>query len=98
LVQVIAMQAADAGFAVGFGKAEELHQIAACGPLLVALRSGPNPVLDATPSPGSRRRRRRPQRAIDGDGSLLTRRGGTHPCVGHVHASRDSRGVPRRPR
>ncbi|WP_445165862.1 AAA family ATPase [Mycolicibacterium sp. Dal123E01] len=47
LVQAIATQAADAGFAVGSGKAEELHQIAAGGPLLVALRSGPDPLLDA---------------------------------------------------
>ena len=47
LVQAIAAQAADAGFAVGFGKAEELHQIAAGAPLLVALRSGPDPLLDA---------------------------------------------------
>ncbi|MBB3603306.1 DNA-binding CsgD family transcriptional regulator/RecA/RadA recombinase [Mycolicibacterium sp. BK556] len=47
LVQAIAAQAADAGFAVGSGKAEELHQIAAGAPLLVALRSGPSPLLDA---------------------------------------------------
>jgi DNA-binding CsgD family transcriptional regulator len=47
LVQAIAAQAAHAGFAVGSGKAEELHQIAAGAPLLVALRSGPNPLLDA---------------------------------------------------
>ena len=43
LVQAIATQAAEAGFAVGFGKAEELHQIAAGAPLLVALRSGTEP-------------------------------------------------------
>ena len=47
LVQAIAAEAAEAGFAVGSGKAEELHQIAAGGPLLVALRSGPDPLLDA---------------------------------------------------
>ncbi|OYN76323.1 hypothetical protein CG716_22115 [Mycolicibacterium sphagni] len=47
LVQAIAAEAVDAGFAVGLGKAEELHQIAAGAPLLVALRSGPNPLLDA---------------------------------------------------
>ncbi|MCV7218429.1 ATP-binding protein [Mycobacterium crocinum] len=47
LAQAIATQAADDGFVVGFGKAEELHQIAAGAPLLVALRSGPAPLLDA---------------------------------------------------
>lgn len=46
LVQAIATQAADDGFVVGSGKAEELHQIAAGAPLLVALRSGPTPLLD----------------------------------------------------
>jgi len=47
LVRAVAAQAASAGFAVGAGKAEELHQIAAGAPLLVALRSGPDPLLDA---------------------------------------------------
>src|SRR4051794_24462161 len=47
LVQAIVTQAKNAGFAVGSGKAEELHQIAAGAPLLVALRSGPDPLLDA---------------------------------------------------
>nr|WP_255414236.1 LuxR family transcriptional regulator [Mycobacterium sp. shizuoka-1] len=47
LVQSIAADAASGGFAVGVGKAEELHQIAAGAPLLVALRSGPTPLLDA---------------------------------------------------
>jgi DNA-binding CsgD family transcriptional regulator len=47
LMQAIATQAKEAGFAVGSGKAEEFHEIAAGAPLLVALRSGPDPLLDA---------------------------------------------------
>ncbi len=47
MLRAVAEQAARAGFAVGSGKAEELHQIAVGGPLLVALRSGTRPLLDA---------------------------------------------------
>lgn len=42
-----ALQARKLGFAVGVGKAEPLEQIAPLAPLLVALRSGPSPLLSA---------------------------------------------------
>ena len=42
-----ALQARRLGFAVGVGKAEPLEQIAPLAPLLVALRSGPSPLLSA---------------------------------------------------
>ncbi|STZ82464.1 helix-turn-helix transcriptional regulator [Mycolicibacterium aichiense] len=47
MLQAVARQAAAAGFAVGFGKAEELDQISAGAPLLVALRSGSQPLVGA---------------------------------------------------
>jgi DNA-binding CsgD family transcriptional regulator len=40
-------QALRAGFATGVGKAEEIEQIAPGAPLLLALRSGPQPLLDS---------------------------------------------------
>ena len=45
LVEWAAADAADRGFACGLGKAEESDQIAPLAPLLVALRSGPAPLL-----------------------------------------------------
>jgi AAA ATPase domain len=47
VVRTVVEQAARMGFAVGYGKAEEVDQIAPGAPLLVALRSGANPLLDA---------------------------------------------------
>lgn len=38
-------QALEFGFAVGFGKADQVSQIAAGAPVLLALRSGPTPLL-----------------------------------------------------
>jgi hypothetical protein len=43
----VADQARRLGYAVGVGKAERISRIAAGTPLLVALRSGPRPLLDA---------------------------------------------------
>ncbi|WP_328603400.1 AAA family ATPase [Amycolatopsis sp. NBC_00345] len=45
LLRAIAEQAGRMGYAVGTGKADEIGQIAAGGPLLVALRSGQGPIL-----------------------------------------------------
>ena len=45
--QAVAEQAAETGYAVGIGKAEEIGQIAPGAPLLVALRSGGRPLLSA---------------------------------------------------
>jgi DNA-binding CsgD family transcriptional regulator len=47
LLRVVTDQAAGAGFVVGSGKADEIDQIAPGAPLLVALRSGPQPLLDS---------------------------------------------------
>ncbi|WP_200214338.1 ATP-binding protein [Micromonospora coerulea] len=47
MLQAIAEQATRQGFAAGFGKAEEMDQIAPGAPLLVALRSGSRPLLDS---------------------------------------------------
>ncbi len=46
-IQAVAEQAAETGYAVGIGKAEEIGQIAPGAPLLVALRSGGRPLLSA---------------------------------------------------
>jgi DNA-binding CsgD family transcriptional regulator len=45
--RAVAEQAAELGYAVGIGKAEEIGQIAPGAPLLVALRSGARPLLSA---------------------------------------------------
>jgi DNA-binding CsgD family transcriptional regulator len=45
LLSAVAEQAGRLGYAVGTGKADEIGQIAAGGPLLVALRSGGDPIL-----------------------------------------------------
>ena len=45
LLHAIGEQASEMTFAIGAGKAEELHQIAPMQPLLVALRSGRSPLL-----------------------------------------------------
>jgi DNA-binding CsgD family transcriptional regulator len=47
LLGAVAEQARRMGYLVGAGKAEEIDQIAPGAPLLVALRSGPRPLLDA---------------------------------------------------
>jgi len=47
LLRVVTGQAARTGFVVGAGKADEVDQIAPGAPLLVALRSGPQPLLDS---------------------------------------------------
>ncbi len=47
LLRVVTDQAARTGFVVGAGKADEIDQIAPGAPLLVALRSGPQPLLDS---------------------------------------------------
>jgi DNA-binding CsgD family transcriptional regulator len=46
VVRTILEQAGRMGFATGYGKAEAIDQIAPGAPLLVALRSGANPLLD----------------------------------------------------
>jgi DNA-binding CsgD family transcriptional regulator len=48
VVRTAMEQAARMGFATGYGKAEEVDQIAPGAPLLVALRSGSTPLLDGT--------------------------------------------------
>jgi DNA-binding CsgD family transcriptional regulator len=45
--RAVAEQAAELGYAVGIGKAEEIGQISPGAPLLVALRSGAHPLLSA---------------------------------------------------
>jgi DNA-binding CsgD family transcriptional regulator len=45
LVRTVTSEAARMGITVGVGKAEEIGQIAPAAPLLLALRSGPSPVL-----------------------------------------------------
>jgi DNA-binding CsgD family transcriptional regulator len=45
VLDAVAARAAHAGFAVGAGKAEDNGQVAPMAPLLVALRSGPDPLL-----------------------------------------------------
>jgi DNA-binding CsgD family transcriptional regulator len=45
--RAVAEQAAELGYAVGIGKAEEIGQITPGAPLLVALRSGARPLLSA---------------------------------------------------
>jgi DNA-binding CsgD family transcriptional regulator len=47
LLRACATEAGRLGFAVGVGKAEEVDQIAPGAPLLVALRSGAQPLLDS---------------------------------------------------
>ena len=47
LLGVVTDHAARTGFVVGTGKADEIDQIAPGAPLLVALRSGPQPLLDS---------------------------------------------------
>ena len=47
LLRVVTDRAARTGFVVGAGKADEIDQIAPGAPLLVALRSGPQPLLDS---------------------------------------------------
>src|ERR1022692_4492138 len=47
LLRVVTDHAARTGFVVGMGKADEIDQIAPGAPLLVALRSGPQPLLDS---------------------------------------------------
>ncbi len=48
LVQTVLEQAERMGFVTGYGKAEEVDQVAPGTPLLVALRSGAEPLLDGT--------------------------------------------------
>jgi predicted ATPase len=47
LLRVVTDRAAHTGFVVGAGKADQIDQIAPGAPLLVALRSGPRPLLDS---------------------------------------------------
>jgi DNA-binding CsgD family transcriptional regulator/tetratricopeptide (TPR) repeat protein len=48
LLRAVADEATQLGFRVGTGKADQVDQVAPGTPLLVALRSGPRPVLDDT--------------------------------------------------
>ena len=54
LLRDVAEQARRRGFTTGTGKTEEIDQIAPDAPLLVALRSGAQPLLDAAFGAGSR--------------------------------------------
>ncbi len=47
-LRAVHRDAAERGFAVGYGKADEVRQIAPGAPMLHALRSGPRPLLDDT--------------------------------------------------
>ncbi|KDF01653.1 hypothetical protein Y900_022650 [Mycolicibacterium aromaticivorans JS19b1 = JCM 16368] len=71
MLHAVARHAAAAGFAVGFGKAEELDQISACAPLLVALRSGSKPLLDADTFAGLAPLHHQPVWLVDRIASLL---------------------------
>lgn len=71
LLRTITAQAAATGYAVGAGKAEELHRIAAGAPLLVALRSGPRPLLDADTFAGLAPLHHQPLWLIDRIASIL---------------------------
>lgn len=48
LLRAVVAQASRAGCAVGLGNAEEIDQIAPGAPLLLALRSGPRPLVDGS--------------------------------------------------
>ncbi|AQT79587.1 hypothetical protein B1R94_10335 [Mycolicibacterium litorale] len=71
LLRSVTAQAAADGYAVGSGKAEELHRIAAGAPLLIALRSGPLPLLDAEAFAGLAPLHHQPLWLIDRIASLL---------------------------
>jgi hypothetical protein len=80
-LQAAARQAADAGFAVGFGKAEELDQIAAGAPLLVALRSGTSPLLDDDSFAGLAPLHHQPLWLVDRVASVLAERSARTPLL-----------------
>ncbi len=81
LLQSVAVQAAAASFAVGFGKAEELDQISAGAPLLVALRSGTKPLLDADTFAGLAPLHHQPVWLVDRIASVLAEIAATTPVL-----------------
>ncbi len=76
-----AEQARRQGFAVGIGKTEEIDQIAPGAPLLVALRSGPQPLLDAEAFAGLAPLYDRPLWLIDRIADLLAERAARQPVL-----------------
>lgn len=81
LLRAVARQAADAGYAVGSGKAEELDQIAAGAPLLTALRSGTSPLLDADTFAGLAPLHHQPLWLVDRVASLLAELSARSPLL-----------------
>ncbi|GIF23034.1 DNA-binding CsgD family transcriptional regulator [Actinoplanes tereljensis] len=76
-----AEQARRQGFAVGAGKTEEIDQVAAGAPLLVALRSGPQPLLEAESFAGLAPLYERPLWLIDRIAELLAERAARQPVL-----------------
>ena len=81
VLQSAARQAAAAGFAVGFGKAEELDQISAGAPLLIALRSGTKPLLDADTFAGLAPLHHQPVWLVDRIASVLADIAASRPVL-----------------
>lgn len=74
-------QAARTGFAVGISKAEEIEQIAPGAPLLVALRSGPSPLLDDAAFDSLAELQDRPLWLVNRVATLLEKAATTTPAV-----------------
>ena len=69
------------GYAVGLGKAEEIGQIAPGAPLLLALRSGPHPLLDAEQFAPLSTGQSKPLWLVDRVAELLEELLARHPVV-----------------
>jgi DNA-binding CsgD family transcriptional regulator len=80
-LQATAEQAARAGFAVGLGKAEEIDQIAPGEALLVALRSGADPLLTASGFHELAELGERPLWLVERIGELLAERARQRPVL-----------------
>ncbi len=81
LLREVAEQARRQGFTIGTGKTEEIDQIAPGAPLLVALRSGAQPLLDAATFAGPAPLSKRPLWLVDRVAELLAQAAARQPVL-----------------
>lgn len=81
ILRVVNEQASRTGFAVGASKAEEIDQVAPGAPLLVALRSGPHPLLDGDAFTSLAPLYQRPLWLVDRISTLLEQLAGHAPVL-----------------
>ena len=81
LLRVLQSEAVAAQFAVGFGKADEVSQIAPGAPVLHALRTGSNPVLTEAEFHGLAALYDRPLWLVEAVGDLLEQRSQRSPVL-----------------